>query len=185
MRKTKGTSAEDDDILLERTGASDESDAAPIIRKLKKELAACSKERREYLEGWQRTKADAINSKKATVEERAQYVQFAAEGVLSSLIPVLDSFDMAFENSVDKEVTDENWWQGIKHIHSQLLRTLEEHGIAVIDPQGELFDPEQHESVGEVLATEDCPSQTIATVRQKGYRLGTKVLRAAKVEMAA
>ncbi|HEX9608893.1 MAG TPA: nucleotide exchange factor GrpE [Candidatus Paceibacterota bacterium] len=184
MKKKKRTLEDVSEIEFNSSEAGEEVDASVLVKKLKKELVMCSKERKEYLEGWQRARAESINSKKVVESERERQVLFAAEELIADTIPVLDSFDMAFGNSTAWERVDENWRRGVEHIHTQLLRVLGEHGVTIIDPKGGQFDPSEHESVGEVKASWEYPPHSIVHVRQKGYRLQTKVLRPAKVEVA-
>lgn len=162
----------------------DDSNLAVVVRKLKKELKACTNERREYLEGWQRARADLINTKKTNTESRKQHMHFATEALIHDLIPVLDSFDMAFGDIAAWEKIDKNWRQGVEYISEQLLRTLHEHGVEAISPDGEQFDPALHESIATVPPSPAHPSGTITSVQQKGYRLNGKIIRPAKVEVA-
>ncbi|MEX0933773.1 MAG: nucleotide exchange factor GrpE [Candidatus Paceibacterota bacterium] len=163
---------EEDVVSLSKKGDAD---------KLKKRLTQCLKERQEYLDGWQRAQADFINYKKKEDERRAQGALYAKEDVLSQLLPVLDSFDMAFANKEAWEQVDATWRTGVEHIHAHLLKVLEENGMAQDDPQGEKFDPRKHESV-EVRETDKAQQEgIILEVIQKGYFLNETLLRPARV----
>ncbi|MEK7606030.1 MAG: nucleotide exchange factor GrpE [Patescibacteria group bacterium] len=144
------------------------------------ELDTVKKERTEYLEGWQRAKADLINYKKDIEQEKKRIREYASEDVVSDLIPVLDSFDMAFRDRTAWEKTPPNWRQGIEYIYNQLLAVLEKNGVTQLNPLDAMFDPNVHESIGtREVHKED--NGKILEVVQKGYRLHTKLIRAPKV----
>ena len=160
-------------------------DPAEAVKKLKERLKSCQKERAEYLDGWQRTKADFINAKKREEEERGEFVKFSRKELIKELLPALDSFHTAFGNKEVWEKVDLNWRMGVQYIYSQLLGVLEKHGITLIDPKvGELFDPKKHASIGLVLVAEKENDHTVAEVVQKGYALHGKILEPAKVKIA-
>ena len=99
---------------------------------------------------------------------------------MADLIPVMDSFDMAFRDKTAWEKTPENWRQGIEYIYNQLLAVLEKNGVTQLNPENGVFDPAAHESVGtREVSQED--NGMILEVVQKGYRLHTKLIRAPKV----
>jgi molecular chaperone GrpE len=92
-------------------------DAVKDLReKLKKAIA----EKQEYMDGWQRSKAEFINARKRDEESRKEIIKFANEGLLMDIVPVLDSFTMAFSNKEAWEKVDQNWRIGVEHIYSQL-----------------------------------------------------------------
>lgn len=153
------------------------------IKKLRGQLRVCTREKQDYLDGWQRAKADFVNLKKREEEGRGEFVKFAREEVIADLLPVLESFHMAFANKEAWGRVDQAWRSGVEYIHTQLLRALEGHGLTEIDPIGKDFDPNEHSAVG-IVPTED-PTQhhKIAQVLQLGYRLNGKLLRSPKVKV--
>ncbi|NQV93396.1 nucleotide exchange factor GrpE [Candidatus Kaiserbacteria bacterium] len=165
-----------DDIVLE----DDSEGVSDKIKKIQKKLKECEKERQEYLDGWQRARADAVNKEKETVLERERAVSRAEIRAYSELFPVLDSFDMAFSNKELWEKVDKDWRVGIEHIYTQAIRIFESAGISTIDAEG-VLDPHLHEpiQVKEVDAEKD--DGHILSVVQKGYIKGELVLRPAKV----
>lgn len=165
----------------------DESDSTDsLIKKLKKikeELAECKKEKQEYLDGWQRIKADFVNLKKRNEEDRKSFAKYANEEFILELLPALDSFDQAFKNKEAWEKADKNWRTGIEFIHSQMMSILNNHGVTEMNPIGEKFDPKLHHSV-EVIGVEDKKDDgKIIDVTQKGYALGDKIIRHASVKV--
>lgn len=163
-----------DDIVMDEDG---EDLSVSKIKKLKAELAACKKERQEYLDGWQRLRADVANSKRESESAHARAVSQARESILADLAPVLDSFAMAFQGSAWEQV-DESWRKGIEYIHTQFEQVLTTHGITTFGAPGEAFDPALHEATG---TAEGGPPDTVAAVSQAGYKIGTKVIRPARV----
>ena len=81
----------DDSVVAEEA-------AAEVIKKLREKLKTTQKERDEYLAGWQRAKADLINARQRDETDKKEFVKFANERLVDGLIPVLDSFELAFNN---------------------------------------------------------------------------------------
>ena len=150
----------------------------------REELSACLQEKQEYLDGWQRARADLLNARKQFEAEKRELVQFAKEGLIFDMLGALDSFDMAFSNREAWERVEANWRSGIEYIYQQLLSTLEAHGVTQFSPLGEKFNPSEHESMAVEPVTEAAEAGKIVHVLQKGYRLHGKVIRAAKVKVS-
>lgn len=189
MNEEKENKKEDDrkdDIVLEPEIDSESAkEPAQIIKTLKEKLGACQKERQEYLDGWQRARADFINAKKREEEERAEFVKFSKKELLKELLPALDSFHTAFGDKDAWEKVDLNWRMGVQYIYSQLVTVLERQGIALIEPEvGEPFDPKRHASIETVPVASKDKDHTIVAVVQKGYALYDKILQPAKVKIA-
>lgn len=172
-----------DDIVIEDT----EEEAAPAekIAKLRAKLRACEEEKKQYLDGWQRAKADYANAAKRSADERADIITSANEALIAELIPVLESFAMAMGNTEAWQKVDANWRMGVEYIHGQLVRTLEEHGLATIDPKGAPFDPRIHTAIGEVVTDDPARYHTVAEVVAKGYALGGKTIKSPTVRVYA
>lgn len=147
------------------------------IKKIKKQLKSCEKERGEYLAGWQRAKADLINYKKEQEQKNSDIFKFANENFIIELLPVLDSFELALKHSTNRA----GGYEGIKHLHNQLLQILKSNGLEEIKAVGEKFNPEFHESVGEIKGKK---SGIIVEEVQKGYKLNNKVIRPSKVKIS-
>jgi len=147
------------------------------LKKLKEELAAVKKERQEYLDGWQRAKADLINAKKEAGEALRRATATGKELFVEELIPALDSFDMAMQGEAWKNV-DAAWRSGVESIRSQILGVLQAHGIEMFGKEGEKFDPTLHEPIQEVGGGE---SHIVARVLRSGYRSKSRILRPAQV----
>lgn len=154
------------------------------LKKLKKKLKQCKKEKEEYLDGWQRAKADFINARKEEEKRKQELTKYFNLIIISDILPVLDSFDLAFRfggKSTGKN-TEDKTNAGFALIESQLRNVLKHHGLEVIKCTGEQFNPELHESVGEIESNHE--SGTIVEEVTKGYTLHGKVIRASKVKTA-
>ena len=162
-----------------------ETDDAPVtIQKLKERLKICMAERSEYLDGWQRAKADLINARKTFDAERIKVQDYAFESAILEIIPVIDSFEMAFSNKTAWETVAPNWRIGVEYIYNQLLKILENHTVAQINPLNELFDPISHTAIETVATDNKEKDQYIVEVVAKGYRMHEKIIRPAQVKTA-
>lgn len=153
------------------------------IRKLKEKLKQTEKEKQEYLDGWQRAKADFVNFKKREEDSKDEFTKFAREALIADLLPVLESFDMAFSNKEAWQKVDPSWRTGVEYIYTQLSSVLRDNGLTEIDPIGKQFDPNEHTSIGAEITTDPSLVHKVASVIQKGYRLSGKMLRSPKVKV--
>lgn len=163
--------------------AAPQKDLAEKVKKLKAELAECQKQKQEYLDGWQRMKADMVNIKKREEEDRANFIKFAKEGIIEEILPTLVSFDMAMANKDAWEKVDANWRAGVEYIAKQLKTTLESHGLSEINPLGEVFDPARDEAIEHIPVADEKQDHTIVEVVQKGYKLHDKIIKAPRVKV--
>jgi molecular chaperone GrpE len=164
--------------------STEDGDALPtkdVVKKLREEIKKLRAEKEEYLTGWQRAKADYVNLQKEEEGKRKDMRGFIVGTLVDDLLPVLDSFDMAFANKEAWEKVDPNWRSGVEYIHQQFLRVLGDNGVTQVNAIGVPFDPILHESM-EMVATDDISKDhTIASVVQSGYQIGGKVIRPARV----
>lgn len=177
-----------DDISLEEIGEDGEriQDSKDIVRKLRTRIKELEREKREYLEGWQRLKADFANYKRRIEDEQKELRRFANEDLIMELLPVLESFQMAFRNTEAWEKVDQNWRKGVEYIHAQLSRVLSERGLEEVRPAiGDRFDPALHTSIGTLATDDSLKYDTIADVVQGGYRLSGKLIRSPRVHVYA
>ena len=117
-------------------------------------------------------------------ERKKQTLDFAREQVVEELLPVLDGYDMAFANKEAWEKVDKNWRMGVEYIHQQLLKVLADNGISEINPRvGDVPDSNLHDMIENVETDEEKKEHTVAQIMQKGYKLGQRVLRPARVKV--
>ncbi len=145
-------------------------------------LAKAQAEAAEYLDGWQRARAEFANYRKRVEREKEDMRQQAAADMLASLLPIVDDFDRALGN-IPAEAEEYTWTQGVVLIVSKLHALLKNSGLTEINPVGEPFDPALHEAVGADNNAEVATGH-VTVVLQKGYAYGDRVLRPARVRVA-
>ena len=113
---------------------------------------------------------------------RGELIKFASEGLVEDILPILDSFSMAFSNKESWEKVDANWRKGVEYIYTQLLSVLESRGLVEVGVVGEHIDPRIHVAIETIPTDEVHKEDTVSEVVQKGYRLHSKVIRPARVK---
>ena len=161
----------------------DEEAPGGEVKKLRERLKKCLAEKQEYLDGWQRSKADFVNARREEESRREELVVFATERVLADIVPVLDSFDAAMGNRPLWESVTKEWRIGMESIYLKLQSILKEQGTESFDPTGEPFTPSEHIAIGTITTDDLEKDDTVAEVLQRGYRLKGKILRPAKVKI--
>lgn len=161
-----------------------ESVSSIEVDTLSKEVAKLTAERDEYLAGWQRAKADFANAKKRMDESMKEYRALATEGLIEELLPVLQSFEMAFANKEAWEKADKNWRTGVEYIYSQIKGILDQNGLKEVNPVDQNFDPAIHEAIEFTKVEETAKVNKVLKVIEKGYILGNKLIKPAKVVVA-
>jgi molecular chaperone GrpE len=153
------------------------------LKKLKDELAKVKQERQEYLDGWQRCKADSINARKETLADAERMSVRAKEALIEEIIPALDGFDIAAGSS-SWESVDPQWRGGVEQIRNQLLGVLSQNGVERYAKIGDIFDHAAHEAIEE---RDDIPGESGSVVRvlRYGYRMNGRILRPAQVIVKA
>ena len=144
-------------------------------------LAQCQATLAEWQEKYTRLTADLENYKKRTIKERGEWSQLAQAKVLKGLLGIADNFDRAVASQPDVSPEMQSWVDGITMIHDSLNEYLKNAGIT--ETSYETFNPEHHEALMQV-DSEEHRSGEIVEVLEKGYMLGDRVLRPAKVSVA-
>jgi molecular chaperone GrpE len=175
---------EDDSEVLEFEFNEDgEEDLKKTLKKLRADLKACQKEKEEYLVGWQKERADFANYKREENDHKTVFSEAIRERILTRFLSVLDSFNMAFANKEAWEKVDENWRKGVEYIYGQMNTIFEEYGVKPVGEAGESFDHNIHHSIEMVPTDKKEMDHKVAEVIQKGYKLGDRVIRAARVKV--
>ncbi len=177
-----------EDVIIEADENLDDSviaeeNAMDAIKKLKEKLKKVTEEKQDYLNSWQKDKAEFLNARKRDQESQKEFIKFSNESLLSELIPVLDSFSMAMGNKEAWEKADKNWRVGVEYIANQLKKVLSDFGLKEIDPLGKTFDPMRDEAIEHEIVDNESKNNTVTTVIQKGYELNGKILKAPKVKV--
>ena len=168
---------------------ADEIDVSPT--KLLADLEAVSAEKDaalaqadEYLVALQRERAEFLNFKRRTAEERQRDLGLAAEDLIRKVLALADDFDLAID-ARPESIADDPWFEGVSAIDRKLRTLLESEGVSAIDASpGTAFDPREHEAIAYVPGTAHGEGQIVEQVR-RGYRLRDRVLRPALVAVAA
>jgi molecular chaperone GrpE len=144
-------------------------------------LAKAERERDEYLDLAQRTRAELDNFRKRAARDSAQAGERAKANLVRELLPVVDNLERALGSAGEGE---QHLAEGVRMVHGQLVAALEREGIQQFDPAGDAFDPECHEALS-TREQEGSDSGLVLDVVEKGYRLNGTVLRPARVVVSA
>jgi len=150
------------------------SDDAEVV-----ELEALRAENEELIDTVQRVKAEFDNYRKRAARDQESLVARAGEGIVKELLPILDDLERALEAAESHE--EAKLEEGVKLVHRQLEQLLEREGLAPVATDGK-FDPNVHEALLSQPSAAD--EGSVIQVLQKGYRLGDRVLRPARVVVA-
>lgn len=167
-----------DEIAQPQENGEFEGDLTP-----EEQIAKLEAQAAEYLEGWQRARAEFANARKRMDRDRAEARRNATIDVASRLLPVLDDFERALE-AVPPEIAGNSWFDGIELVQRKLYGILESIDIVRIEAIGQPFDPNFHEAVLQEESA-DHESGTVMKELQTGYRLNDRVIRPSMVVVAA
>ena len=139
----------------------------------------------EYLSGWKRCQADFENYRKRQGENQKDLIRYTDENWTLQILPIIDNFRASVEH-VPEEQKKSPWVVGIMHIQKQLEKVLADNGIEEIEVKiGDDFNPQIHEAVHTEKDKEEKElKHKIAKIISSGYKIGEKVIRAAKVIVA-
>jgi molecular chaperone GrpE len=163
------------------TGGGDESGAQAVEQDFDALLADAQREKEEYLDLARRTKADFENFRKRVAGDVQAAQARGKSEVAREVIEAVDNLERALEAGGEGH---EDLASGVEMVLGGLRETLKRHGIEAVDPQGEKFDPNQHEALS-TMPAEGTESGTVVEVMQKGYRLGEQLIRPARVVVSA
>lgn len=159
-----------------------EAEQAPQdpIEALEDELTAAQQEAGEARADMLRMQADMDNLRKRLVREHEKSRRRTLERFMGDLLPVVDSMERGLEAAEDPAATVEALKEGKQLIRKMLTKAMVDHGLQVIDPLNEPFDPETQEAMA-MLPSEEHDENTVIEVLEKGYRLHERLIRPAKV----
>ncbi len=169
-----------EETKVEKTGENNKTQSAvDTMPSLEELLKKAELDAAEHHDAWLRAKADSENIRKRAQIDIANAHKYATENFSTELLAVMDSLEaaLAVENA-----TVDNFKSGMELTLKQLTTVFEKFNIKVIDPNGEKFDPHQHEAMCTVDS--DLSPNTIVHVMQKGYALNDRVIRPALVTVS-
>lgn len=153
----------------------DKNPKLPLLEDLEK----ANKQIQDLTETAKRAMADLQNYRKKTDEEKAQFVAFANVSLIFELLPILDSFGRAFAN-VPEEIKKTEWFKGTLQIEQQLVGLMKRQGVTEMESTvGKKVDMKFHEPITVGPGEKDVVTEEF----EKGYMLGDKVIRPAKVRV--
>ena len=152
-------------------GASDPAE----LDALRAEIVRLKEESAKHLGGWQRAQADYDNLKKRSARDLSARVDQELSSVFLDLVGLADDLSRAL--GTDAETDVEGWRQGVELIQQKLAGLLERYAVRPIAAQGQAFDPNYHEAVGQAPG----PDGAVVTEVQQGYLIRDRVLRPGRV----
>ena len=184
--KTEEIAAKEEVTVAKETAEAVE-EAAEVeevseLETLHQELEQAKAQAAEYLDGWQRARAEFANYKKRNDQERQELFKLANATLITRLLPIFDDFERAFQ-TLPRSLLSFTWIDGVALIYRRLQAILEAEGLTLVETEGQSFDPLLHEAVTSEESAEYDEGQIIGEV-QKGYKLGDRVLRPALVRVA-
>lgn len=153
------------------------------------EFSEIRKKADENLEGWQRTQAEFENYKKRMSESQKDLIKYSTQNIVLQILPVIDNFHASTDH-IPRDQKENPWVTGIMYIQKQLENVLTENGVdEIVVKVGESFDPIFHEAIEDKKCgnCQDCEcdkkeyQNKIKKVLTKGYKIGDKVIRPARV----
>jgi molecular chaperone GrpE len=181
LEEAIGEIAEEISEELAKEEIAEAADEEAILRQQLEEEKAKSA---EYLDGWQRARAELANARKRWERESAQTYTNAVTDVIAGLLPVVDDFERAVE-TVPENPGERTWVDGVLLIHRNLQTFLEQQGVTPIEAEpGTPFDPTFHQAVTHE-PHETWEAGAIIAEFQKGYKLGERIVRPALVRVSS
>lgn len=177
---------ENKETVVDETEAQDapeetvETDASDALEAEKDELEKALEEVEMYKDRWMRLAAEFENYKRRTAREFEALVQSASEDLIRDLLPILDGVGRALTHRNDGQADTEGYQEGVAMIMEQFPKVLENRNLTEIETVGQPFDPNVHEALMQ-MPSETVEAGHVVEVIEKGFCLGDKVLRPAKV----
>jgi len=168
---------EKDDVTIEPEVGEDIGEGKPEekIAKMREELKSCRQEKQEYMDGWQRAKADYVNMlKRLETDAKASELK-GKVGAVETLLPAFDALERSKEHG---EIPD-----GFLAIAKQLESAFAALGLEEIGKVGEKFNPALHDALGQDKVESVEENDMITAILEKGWRVGDSVIRPAKVRV--
>lgn len=178
MAEWTGDDIDPEDVVLEPETGDEAGEGRPEekLAKMREELKICRQEKQEYMDGWQRSKADYVNLlKRFEVEGKSAEARGKVKAV-ETLLPAFDALERSKEHGELPE--------GFLAIARQLESAFASLGLEEIGKVGEPFDPALHEALGQDPTSEEGKDDTITVVLEKGWHINGTVIRPAKVRVA-
>ncbi len=159
-----------------------DEDIQKTLKKLKEDMKVLKKERQEYLEGWQRAKADYVNRENEFKDELDRAKMRTKIALLEDFIAISDSFESAMSNKELWESVPANWRIGVEYISKQLTTIFENNQLVQIPViVGSEIDPTTQEVLQEESVLEESQHHKIINVVRSGWKMGARIVRPVQV----
>ncbi|HJA79309.1 nucleotide exchange factor GrpE [uncultured Desulfovibrio sp.] len=168
----------------DEAGAEAPAEAGPLspeelAERCREQLCPDCEEKKAADEARLRAVAEMENFKKRLAREHEEQMRYAAEKILRDMLPGLDNLELALQYG-SRDAACQDMLTGVAMTHKLMLEAMNKHGLTPVGEEGEDFTPELHEAVGFDARPELAPG-CVARVLQRGYKLGERLLRPAKV----
>jgi molecular chaperone GrpE len=163
--------------------AAREEPTADEVLALRQELEEAKAKEAEYLDGWQRARAELSNARKRFQRDQEQAYANAKADVLARLLPIVDDFERARETLPENPSTP-TWVEGVLLIQRKLQTLLDQDCVVPIAAEGAEFDPFLHQAITHE-PSDTVPEGHVIGVTQKGYQMGDRVLRPSMVRVSS
>ena len=179
------TQKPDLEVVDNADAQAEEAQAEPLteLEQLQQQLAESQAKADENWDQVLRANAEMENVRKRTEREVSQARKYGLESIARELLPIHDSLGLGLAELEKEEASIEHARDGMKLITQMMSKLMDQFSIKEIDPQGEAFNPEEHQAMS-MFETNEQPANTVLQVLQSGYRLNDRVLRPAMVIVA-
>lgn len=171
--------------MKEKNQKNNSQDRDENLENNQTETEIVERQKQEHQDLWNRylrLQAEFDNYRKRSLQEKAEFIKFANQGLISELIGIVDNFELSIKYA-DKKNDFKLMHQGVDMIIKQLHTLLKSKGLEKIKTVGENFNPYQHDAL-EIIEDQDVEVDTVIEELQPGYLLSGRILRPAKVKVA-
>lgn len=179
----KDEKIKDQENTSKKSVASDEPKKVKMIKVSEAEYQSMQIQVEEFKDKYLRLLAEFENARKRQERERIEFIKYANEGVMTDFLNIVDDLERAVVVAKDKHQDYDSFLKGVEMVMSRVAELLEKHGVEEMDPVGKVFDPFAHEILMQE-PTDQFDNGAVMELFQKGYKLGDRVIRTAKVKVA-
>lgn len=186
MSQEKSNFEGDSDVVpeendIEQSSSSGDEGNSILMKQISEMQSAIELAKNEHM----RALADLDNMRRRMVREKEELRRTASSGVIESLLPVMDNMILGLEAAERHSVEgSEDIVKGFNMVLEQMKNVLQDHGAKMLNPEGEVFDPNLHESVA-LMPSDDVEESKIIEVVRVGYTLNDRLLRPASVVVSS
>ena len=173
---------EEQELEIEDESSTMEDFELDEVETLREEIELLQRQSNEYLDGWQRERAEFANYKKRKDRESQQLKDNLTGNIIRKYLDIVDDLERALQNQPENG-EGASWAEGIELVYRKFLTALESEGVTAMQVAGTEFDPNLHEAISQE-PSEEYESGKIVEVLRNGYMIGERVLRPASVRIA-